>query len=282
MICAWNELVSILPDWMRRPVDKQGSTELQELRLRIGHPPELVFGNNWQRLSRSVTVEDLKFCINTASRYSPWSAESVTQGYLTAPGGHRIGLCGDVVVDGNTVRGIRNLSSLCIRVARDFPGIGASLRSEKRSMLIIGSPGSGKTTLLRDLIRQISNGGTGSVSVVDERGELFPLSNGKSCFDSGARTDVISGCSKTHGIEMVLRTMGPATIAVDEITAECDCDALIQAGWCGVRLIATAHAADVDDLYNRPVYQKLRKSGLFECVLVLQKDKTWSLERMVK
>ena len=282
MICAWNELVSILPEWMRVPVDKQGRTELQEVRLRLGKPPELVFAKGWQRLNRSVTAEDLKFCINTASRYSPWSAESVSQGYLTAPGGHRIGLCGEAVVDGNTVRGIRNLTSVCIRISRDFPGIASALSSEHRSVLIIGSPGSGKTTLLRDLIRQISNSDKGSISVVDERGELFPQCNGKSCFDSGARTDVIRGCSKTHGIEMVLRTMGPATIAVDEITAECDCDALIQAGWCGVRLIATAHAADVDDLYNRPVYQKLWKSGLFECVLVLQKDKSWSLERMVK
>ena len=93
---------------------------------------------------------------------------------------------------------------------------------------------------------------------------------------------MISGCSKTQGIEMVLRTMGPATIAVDEITAESDCDALIRAGWCGVRLIATAHATDISDLHNRPVYRKLWKCGLFNCVLVLQKDKTWTLERMVK
>ena len=282
MICAWNELVSILPEWMRVSVDKLGRTELQELRLRIGKPPELVFAKGQQRMGRSVTAEDLKFCVNTASRYSPWAAESASQGYITAAGGHRIGLCGEAVVEGNTLRGIRNLTSLCIRVARDFPGIATALGTDKRSMLIIGSPGSGKTTLLRDLIRQISNHDCGSISVVDERGELFPQSNGKSCFDSGAGTDVISGCSKSHGIEMVLRTMGPATIAVDEITAECDCDALIQAGWCGVRLIATAHAADTTDLYNRPIYRKLWKSGLFECVLVLRKDKSWSLERMVK
>ena len=282
MICAWNELLSILPEWMRASVDKQGRNELQELRLRLGKQPELVMGKDWQRLNRCITTEDLKFCVNTASRYSPWSAETVSQGFITASGGHRIGLCGEAVIDGNMVRGIRNLSSLCIRVARDFPGIGTALCADKRSMLIIGSPGSGKTTLLRDLIRQISNGGCGSVSVVDERGELFPQSNGKSCFDSGSRTDVISGCSKTHGIEMVLRTMGPATIAVDEITAECDCDALIRAGWCGVRLIATAHAADISDLCNRPMYRKLWKSGLFDCVLVLQKDKTWTLERIVK
>ena len=282
MICAWNELISILPEWMRTQVDKHGRNELQELRLRLGKQPELVMGKDWQRLSRFVTVDDLKFCVNTASRYSPWSSESVSQGYITAAGGHRIGMCGETVTDATAVKGIRNLTSLCIRVARDFPGISSALAADQRSMLIIGSPGSGKTTLLRDLIRQISNSGSGSVAVVDERGELFPQCNGRYCFDSGSRTDVISGCSKTQGIEMVLRTMGPATIAVDEITAESDCDALIRAGWCGVRLIATAHAADATDLFNRPVYRKLWKSGLFECVVVLQRDKTWSIERMVK
>lgn len=282
MICAWKELLSILPEWIRDPVDKQGRTELQELRLRLGKHPELVMGKDWRLLNRCVTADDLKFCVNTASRYSPWNSESISQGYLTAAGGHRIGLCGEAVVDGNSVRGIRNLTSLCIRVARDFPGISTGLQEEQRSILIIGSPGSGKTTLLRDLIRQLSNRGTGSVSVVDERGELFPQCNGRSCFDSGSRTDVISGCSKAHGIEMLLRTMGPETIAVDEITAESDCDALIRAGWCGVRLIATAHAATIADLRNRGVYRKLWTSGLFECVLVLQKDKTWTVERMGK
>ena len=280
MICAWNELVSILPEWMRAAVDKQGRNELHELRLRLGKQPELVMGKDWQRLNRCITAEDLKFCVNTASRYSPWSAETVSQGFITASGGHRIGLCGEAVVDGNMVRGIRNLTSLCIRVARDFPGIGTALCADKRSMLIIGCPGSGKTTLLRDLIRQISNGGSGSVSVVDERGELFPQSNGKSCFDSGSRTDVISGCSKTQGIEMVLRTMGPSTIAVDEITAESDADAWLHAGWCGVHLLATAHAGSLYDLRTRPIYKQLIKYNLFTNVIVLNRDKSWTLERI--
>ena len=79
---------------------------------------------------------------------------------------------------------------------------------------------------------------------------------------------------------MVLRTMGPGVIAVDEITAEDDCDALIRAGWCGVRLVATAHASNLTDLKNRPVYRKLWQCGLFGQVVVLRQDKTWSLERM--
>lgn len=113
--------------------------------------------------------------------------------------------------------------------------------------------------------------------MVDERGELFP---GCSDFDRGSRLDVLCGCSKQEGIEILLRTMGPDCIAVDEITAAQDCEALLQAGWCGVRLIATAHAASVRELKQRPLYRPLVEQRLFDQIIVLGRDKTWHLERM--
>lgn len=282
MICAWKELMGILPEWMRGDVDRLGKVSLQELRLRVGMPPELVLGGGSNWLSRAATGDDLAFCVNTASRYSPWTAGSAASGYITAPGGHRIGLCGEVTAAGREVSGMKNLSSICIRVARDYPGISGDLADCAGSLLILGPPGSGKTTLLRDLIRRISEQGPGSIAVVDERGELFPNSGGKSCFDSGRRTDVLTGCTKAAGIDMVLRTMGPTVIAVDEITAEEDCEALLRAGWCGVRLLATAHASGIGDLRARPIYRKLWDSGLISSAVVLRKDKSWKLERVAQ
>ena len=279
MTCAWTELLRVLPEWMRTDVDRHGSSSLQELRLRLGKTPELVCRNKRERLRSVVTVEDLNFCVNAASRYSPWAAESVRHGYLTAAGGHRIGICGQAVVQNGNIQGIRNLTSLCIRVARDFPGIAGSLSHLNGSILIIGSPGSGKTTLLRDLIRQKSNCRQGSIAVVDERGELFPVRAG---FDTGKCTDVMTGCCKSDGIDMVLRCMGPATIAVDEITAEEDAEALLRASRCGVDLLATAHAGSLTDLRARPVYQKLLEQNLFQWVVILQRDNSWTVERMVK
>lgn len=281
MICAWNELLGILPNWMRQEVDRLGREGLQELRLRLDKPPELVGSGGSEFLNRAVVREDLSFCINAACSYSPWSAESTAQGYLTAPGGHRIGLCGDAIWTEGTMKGIRNPTSVCIRVARDFPGIAKRATALDGSILILGSPGSGKTTLLRDLIRQLSDKGTGSVSVVDERGELFPASQGKACFSIGKRTDILTGCGKQQGIDAVLRTMGPGTIAVDEITAEADCEALIHAGWCGVRLLATAHAVSLRDLRTRPVYHRLWECRLFENIIILRSDKSWTAERVV-
>lgn len=171
--------------------------------------------------------------------------------------------------------GYSRVTSLNIRIARDFTGISSNLWLRKEGILILGPPGSGKTTLLRDLIRQRSQ--RENISVVDERGEIFPMS---ADFETGINTDVLSGCSKPEGVTMVLRAMNPACIAVDEITAEADCEALVKAGRCGVTLLATAHASNLEDLCRRPVYKPLANSGLFETAVILRKDKTWYTERI--
>lgn len=278
MKCAWKELLSILPPWMRLQVDKVGRETCQEIRLRLGVPPEIVLQGKSVWLDRLVTRDDLNQCINTASRYSPWNSASAAQGYLTAPGGHRIGICGDGVIKNGFLTGFREIRSLCIRVARDFPGIAGDLNHKNESILIIGAPGWGKTTLLRDLIRGLSNLDQ-HVAVVDERGELFPT---VPAFSPGKCTDVLCGCSKREGIEVLLRTMGPNWIAVDEITASEDCEALLKAAYCGVKLAATAHAGSLEDFRRRSVYRPLIECGLFHHAMVLRQDKSWSLERMGK
>ena len=278
MRCAWNALLGILPQWIRQQIS--GQDTLQEIRLRTGLPPELIASDGNRLLMGTAAAEDLNYCVNMASGYSPWTAESISEGYLTAPGGHRIGLCGQAVMREGKLAGIRNLTSLCIRVARDVPGAAEGAEKFSGNLLILGIPGSGKTTLLRDLIRTFSDLGPASVTAVDERGELFPVMNGKPCFPAGMRTDILTGCPKAEGIEMALRTMGPGMIAVDEITAERDCTALTRAGWCGVRLLATAHASSVSDLKSRNLYRKLYESGLFSCAIVMQPDKTWKMERL--
>ena len=279
MRCAWQAYLNLLPMWMRSNVDRLGKDILQELRLRLNTPPELITSKGSQWLEQGVTKDDLAYSINAASRYSPWSAGTAAQGFITAPGGHRVGLCGSATVVNGNMTGISAPTSLCIRVARDFQGISAGAATLKGSILIIGKPGSGKTTLLRDLIRQKSAQGI-AVSVVDERGELFPSSENQMCFPPGIRTDILSGCSKEQGIDAVLRNMSPQIIAVDEITAEEDCRALIHAGWCGVKLLASAHAENTSDLLSRPVYKPIIKSGLFQTLLIMQPDKTWRMERI--
>ena len=243
--------------------------------MRMQAPPELLFPEESCWLERPVSREDLNYTINAASRYSPWTSQTAAQGYLTVAGGHRIGLCGEAVVQQGLVTGMKNISSLCIRIARNFPGIAASASKLPGSLLILGPPGWGKTTLLRDLIRQLEN--AEKIGVVDERGELFPEG-----IPRGNRVDILSGCSKQDGIPMLLRTMGPTCIAVDEITTAEDTGALLQAANCGVRLLATAHGSSVADLRLRKTYRPLLENAVFAAVLVLKKDKSFTTERMTE
>ena len=262
----WNEqqLLSILPQRLRHGDYR----DVRELRLRLGQKPRLVTGSGFRELEGEVSGDELRYLINAASRYSPWSAQSIAEGYLTAPGGHRIGLCGD-----GAGENLREITSVCIRIARDYAGIAAGLPMEG-NLLILGAPGTGKTTLLRDYIRQRAR--RCSVAVVDERREIFPDG-----FDRNGSIDVLSGVAKGRGMDMVLRSMSPRVIALDEITSAEDCEALIRAAWCGVELVATAHAGSVRDLRERMVYRPLVETGLFKMVAFLDSKQCWHIREVM-
>ena len=278
MNCAWQAYLNLLPLWMRDDVDRIGRLNLQELRMRIHRPPELITGTKKAYLRNIVSNEDLLYSINAVSKFSPWACETISSGYITAAGGHRIGICGEVAIVDGKISTIKNITSLCIRVARDFLGIGETTADIDGSILVIGSPGRGKSTLLRDIIRQKSK--FGSVGVVDERRELFPVSGDEFCFSPGYATDILSGCRKSVGMQILIRTMNPRWIAVDEITEIDDCQGIIQAAWCGVDLLATAHAESIDDFLNRPVYKPLIANRIFKNIIVMQLDKSWTMERL--
>lgn len=276
MACAWKELRAVLPPRLWTQIQAE-EKDTQEIRLRLGLPPTIVRKNENKTLCGEVQKTELEYVVNMACRYSPWTVASVSQGYITIPGGHRIGLCGQAVMQREQLRSVADLGSVNIRICRDIPGVSGQLGEKGGSILLLGPPGSGKTTLLRDMIRRRSR--RENVAVVDERGEIFPTAAG---FAKGQNTDILTGCGKAQGIEMMLRVMGPQCIAVDEITAQEDCEALLRAGKCGVSLLATAHAWGTEDLRFRPVYARMLESRLFETAVILRPDKSWRTERMIR
>ena len=172
-------------------------------------------------------------------------------GFLSMKKGHRAGVCG-VFSEGSALK----VTSINIRIAREVKGCADSLVPYAyNGMLIAGPPGSGKTTLLRDLIRTLSDGGA-RVCVIDQRGEL----GGSGSLDLGVNTDLICGVDKATGVENALRSMFPQYIAFDEIGSGGELTPVRESFFSGVKLLTTAHAADLPDLKARGV-----TSALLDC-----------------
>jgi len=245
----------------------------EEFRLRRGSPPTaLLAGREEPLCPRPVDGDMLRGVLASATRSSLHAAEEeLRNGFLSAPGGVRVGVCGVGVCGPEGVRGLRDFSSVSIRVPRAVQGcadgIWAALNGGGfQSLLIVSPPGAGKTTLLRELVRRLSGDGL-RVCAADERGELAGTAGAG--FDVGPHTDVMSGVPKAAAVTMLLRAMNPQVIAMDEIGDEEEAEALRRAVGCGVTLLASAHGQNASDAARRPGSRELLRDGAFRrCVTV--------------
>lgn len=276
-----------LPRKVREKVKETELKDVQEIRLRCGQPVLLKLSEGRIKLlEETLTITDIRETVSLLSGYSLYAfEEELRQGYLTIEGGHRIGFCGKAVMENGEIRTLRQIHALNIRIAREQKGWAEKFLPDLMQngyfmhTLIVSPPGCGKTTLLRDIIRCLSEKRF-SVAVVDERGEIAPLRDGKPQMDVGMCTDVLEGCPKAKGMLMLLRSMGPDIIAVDELGRKEDMEAVQEVLHCGVRLVATAHGYDWKDVKQR--LKPLSEEGVFERYIFLSNRKgTGTLEAIL-
>ena len=258
--------------------------QLEEIHLRVDQPLSILTNQReliWEE--KRVSTSEIQFIFDRAVEYSVYShVTSIRNGFLPLRGGCRIGLCGSAVYSRGEISTIHELSSLNIRIPSERCGIAEGLSDQLfegtafLNTLIIAPPGAGKTTLLRDLIRTLSDGCSSHsgkrIAVIDEREEVAACIGGVPQFKIGTRTDILSGIRKADGILMLLRTMNPEIIALDEITAAEDINAMLVAAHCGVHFIATIHGDDPSALEKRPLYQTLKEAGIFSRYILVERE----------
>ncbi len=294
-------ILQLFPGQMR-PYFEQVSgrhEDLEEIRIRVGKPviihrcgreyyltekgeEKLAEGNLWED-ALCFAGGQVDHMFSYLCQYSPYAySEALKQGFLTVAGGHRVGVAGQVIRTSEGIGGIRNVRFLNIRISHEVKGVAepvaAHLYEERTGIihncLIVAPPGLGKTTLLRDLVRVVSNGNEICkglrVAVVDERSEIAGCFQGEPQNDVGPRTDVLDGCPKAFGMEMMLRSMSPEVLAVDEIALSEDVETLLLLLNCGVRVIATVHGESFARVMEKPFLKPLFETTYFKRFLLMK------------
>lgn len=283
------EVFQILPLEIRNTMSKHHLDigKMQEIRLRVQQPILFRYDHQEYFLSKErgresmkekaqvFTKEELRQAMEYISGYSLYAyEEQLRNGFITIRGGHRVGLVGSVVMEGGNVKTLKHISCLNIRIAHQVKECARNVyqRCQEEGMLlstlIISPPGCGKTTILRDLIRICSNQGQ-TVGVVDERSEIGAAYQGIPQNDLGIRTDLLDGCSKGEGMNMLIRSMAPEIIAVDEVGTKEDVEALFFCAFRGCTLLATAHGRSRESLLKNPYMEEALKKKMFQRYVIL-------------
>lgn len=275
-------------------------SEIEEIRIRVNKPIIIRGRNKECIILKNGVIEEVNDAekINTCVIYREKELEEMLrhlckdsiyayeeerkQGYLTMPGGHRIGITGELTHVDNQSYIAKYIRYMNIRIAHEIKGISDEIMGwlteggQVWNTLIVSAPGAGKTTLLRDIVRNFSNGGKEykgySVGVIDERGEIAGAYRGVASLDCGIRTDVITGGNKEQGARILIRTFAPRIIVMDEIGTKADADAIFFAGISGCSVLATIHGNCWSDLERKTEISSLMQNRIFQRILFLHKE----------
>ncbi|OLO42851.1 stage III sporulation protein AA [Alkalihalophilus pseudofirmus] len=284
------QLITQCPDSLKK--------DIEEIRIRINRPLEVIAGGKpyypeFHKQVYKVRPEEGQHLLNQLSQYSLYAfEEELKRGFITIRGGHRVGLAGKVIIESGHVKALRDISSYNIRIARQKIGVANKVvphiyQKGWQNTLIVGAPQTGKTTLLRDIARIISSGvpelniPPSKVGVVDERSEIAASVRGVPQHDLGHRIDVLDGCPKAEGMMMMIRSMSPEVLIVDEIGRKEDSIAIMEAIHAGVKIVTTVHGFDMEELDQRPTIAELMKANVFNrCIELTRRNSAGSIRRI--
>ena len=265
-----------------RSMPRQLSENLEEIRFRIHGPVTVCSGGREYELTgkngRRIDSEEMNRIFSLLIQHSRYAyQEEIRRGFFTMEGGHRVGICGHAVMEGDEILSIQNITSINIRRGCEYPGTAESIipylmdeRGGIRNTILLSPPRCGKTTVLRDITRLISLRGK-RVGVCDERSEIAGCSEGIPSFDIGPRTDVMDGCPKAKAMTMLIRSMAPEVLVADELGTAEDAEAVEKAAAAGVSVIASIHGRSFDDLLRSSIGRFVR-SGLLSRIVLLGAD----------
>jgi stage III sporulation protein AA len=280
------EAIAALPKWLASPLGQLPqpiAEQIHEVRIRSGCAlgftirgvqcaaqdiPHLPLGLQSQRITEP-QMEEIFYTLCKGSVHS--YQEELAQGYLTLPGGHRVGVGGRYLAREGANDLLQTVCSLNLRIARmravDLPPVLCEiLQGHFTGLLVVGEPDSGKTTLLREIARSLA-GQNRAVAVIDEREELFPV---RGRLGELPALDRIAGLPKQKAVQMALRTLGPQVLLLDELGGLEEAAALEQGFFSGVDLVASLHAASLEEALRRPQVQYLQKRGMVRAAALLK------------
>lgn len=280
------EIIRLFPEHLQKSIIDQLTGRwyiLQEIRIRLDKPVELIFDEHseWIEDFRP-TQGDTVYLMNQLSEFSLYRMEEeLREGYITIEGGHRVGLAGKVNTLGGEVKAIQHITFLNIRIAKEKidaakPFMPFIYKRGYVNTLLVGAPQSGKTTIIRDMARLIANNREREgkkVGIVDERSEIAGSIKGVPQHTLGVRTDVMDACPKAEGMMMMIRSMSPEVLIVDEIGSEKDVTSLMEAIHAGVTIICSIHANSLDELKNRPSLAPLFHNEVFKRIILLERGR---------
>lgn len=289
-------ILKCLPTQLAKLILEHNIQKLEEIRIRANKPVILKLGQVEIVLNYTITTNEIigilqNICNNSIYTYQ----NQICNGFITLPGGNRVGIAGNVVIKDGQVSNISYIYSLNFRISHQINGASDNilkyvLDTENNTIfntLIVSPPGAGKTTMIRDMAKRISNGINEinfrglDVSIIDERGEIAAMTKGITFNDVGIRTDVLDNVPKSIGIRMAVRSMAPKVIIADEIGNKDDVNIINYAICSGVKCIFTAHGSNMEDLLKNNEINKIINLQLFSKIIFLDEKQKGKIKNVV-